>query len=170
MDNDDVQLGRILSRREVLKLVGAAGAALLVGCGPSDFGTTTAGQTAASGATAAPTLNAEAATAVALEANPSAVATLEAEAATADAANTEIAAANATAVPACVVRPEVTEGPYYVRPRTADARNGSRDHRPALVRARTPVLPRAAAALATAKTARAPFQAPPGADRSLGAR
>jgi hypothetical protein len=34
MDNDDRQIGRILSRREVLALLGTAGVASLVGCGP----------------------------------------------------------------------------------------------------------------------------------------
>ena len=34
MLNDDEPIGRILSRREVLKLLGATGLAVLVGCGP----------------------------------------------------------------------------------------------------------------------------------------
>jgi protocatechuate 3,4-dioxygenase beta subunit len=117
MDNDDRQIGRILNRREVLALLGTAGAALLVGCGPgattSTQPTSAAGQ-AAGGAAATPTLNAEAQSAVALETNPSAVASQEAEVATAEVANTAVAAGNGSAVPACVVRPEVTEGPYYV--------------------------------------------------------
>jgi protocatechuate 3,4-dioxygenase beta subunit len=119
MDNDDRQIGRILSRREVLALLGAAGATLLVGCGPSQSGS---GATAVPVATQAPTasaasapptaaatavLNAEAATAVAVEGNPTA-------AATAAAGNATVVAANGSSVPACVVRPEVTEGPYYV--------------------------------------------------------
>ena len=118
MDNDDRLIGRILSRREVLRLFGVAGVGVLMGCGPSETGseqpTGAAGEATASGATAAPTLNAEAATAEAMEGDPSAIATQQAEVATAEAANTEIAAANTTAVPACVVRPEVTQGPYYV--------------------------------------------------------
>src|SRR5262249_32715430 len=48
-----------------------------------------------------------AATAAALPSDPTAQATATSEIATAVAANTG-------AVPACVVRPEVTEGPYYV--------------------------------------------------------
>ena len=104
MDNDDHQIGRILSRREVLALFGAAGAALLVGCGSQQSG---AGATAPAGTTIAPTLNAEAQTAAAVASNPTAVATAAAEVATA-------VAGNSAAVPACVVRPEVTEGPYYV--------------------------------------------------------
>jgi protocatechuate 3,4-dioxygenase beta subunit len=109
MDNDDRQIGRILSRREVLGLLGAAGATLLVGCGPSQTG---AGATAAPAGAATPALNAEAATAVALPGNPTAQATAAAEAATVAAGNATVAAGGA--LPACVVRPEVTEGPYYV--------------------------------------------------------
>jgi protocatechuate 3,4-dioxygenase beta subunit len=127
MDNDDRQIGRVLSRREVLALLGTAGATLLVGCGPtqsSQSGATTApapttaaaaptaeaaatSAPAATAAAATPGLNAEAATAAALPSDPTAQATATSEVATA-------VAANATAVPACVVRPEVTEGPYYV--------------------------------------------------------
>jgi protocatechuate 3,4-dioxygenase beta subunit len=44
--------------------------------------------------------------------NPTAAATQEVSAATAEVANTAVA--DGAAVPACVVRPEVTEGPYYV--------------------------------------------------------
>ncbi len=125
MDNDDRQIGRILSRREVLALFGAAGAAVLVGCGPSQTGASatsapaaaatqapTIGAAAAAGAT--PVLNAEAATAVAQAGNPTAQATAAAEVATAETANTAVATGNSAATPACVVRPEVTEGPYYV--------------------------------------------------------
>lgn len=105
-DNDDEMIGRILSRREVLKLVGAASVTVLVGCG-----TTT---TTSTDATSATTEAASGATAAAIDDNPSAVASQEVEVATAEAANTDIAAANGTAVPNCVVRPEVTEGPYYM--------------------------------------------------------
>jgi protocatechuate 3,4-dioxygenase beta subunit len=132
MDNDDQQIGRVLSRREVLALLGTAGATLLVGCGPtqaSQSGSTTtapaapttaaaaaAPTTAAAPATSAPAataaaatpaLNAEAATAVVMAGDPTAQATAVASEATA-------VAANVVTVPACVVRPEVTEGPYYV--------------------------------------------------------
>jgi hypothetical protein len=65
MDNDDRQIGRILSRREVLALFGAAGAAILVGCGPTEG--SSAGEATASGAVASPSLNLEAATAVATQ-------------------------------------------------------------------------------------------------------
>jgi protocatechuate 3,4-dioxygenase beta subunit len=117
MDNDDRQIGRVLSRREVLALLGTAGATLLVGCGPTQSGSTaatTVPATAAAAATPIPAapaatagLNAEAATAVAIAGNPTAGAAESQAIATS-------AAANAATVPACVVRPEVTEGPYYV--------------------------------------------------------
>lgn len=48
MDNNDRQIGRILSRREVLSLIGATGAALLVGCGAADTGSTRASGAAGS--------------------------------------------------------------------------------------------------------------------------
>jgi protocatechuate 3,4-dioxygenase beta subunit len=102
MDNDDRMVGRILSRREVLALLGTAGITALVGCGPQQANTTT------------PALNAEAATAAAQGSNPTAVATAAAEVATAESANTAIASGDGAAAPTCVVRPEVTEGPYYV--------------------------------------------------------
>lgn len=94
-DNDDLPIGRILSRREVLALLGAAGASLLAACSPVQLSTNQTPQ---------PTLNAESATAAA----PTAQAALAAENATAEAVNAQVA------VPACVVRPEATEGPYYV--------------------------------------------------------
>src|SRR5262245_59226309 len=87
MDNDDRQIGRILSRREVLALLGTAGATLLIGCGPSQ--PTAGAPTAASGAVATPALNAEAATAVSQAGNPSAAPTAAATGAT-------VAAGNAT--------------------------------------------------------------------------
>lgn len=99
MDNDDRQVGRILSRREVLALVGAAGAAVLAGCGPaSDAAQPTSAATPVQSATAAPV--AQAATAA-----PSATAAPVVEAAT---------AAPSATLPACVVSPELTEGPYFV--------------------------------------------------------
>lgn len=88
-DNDDLPVGRVLSRREVLTLFGFAGASLLAAC---------------TAQTNMP--NAESATAVAIGSDPTAQATAAAEVATVEAVN--------TAVPNCVVRPEMTEGPYFV--------------------------------------------------------
>src|SRR5689334_18988839 len=96
--DDDEPMGRVLSRREVLGLLaGLGGAALLAACDP--LGTTAAvpaatATTATTGPAATPT-NAEAATAAA---------TPVAASPTADTA----------AVPDCVVRPALTEGPYFV--------------------------------------------------------
>jgi protocatechuate 3,4-dioxygenase beta subunit len=85
--DDDRPIGRILSRREVLALIGASGtAAFLAACTPG-------GSASSSGA-----------------AGPSAGAS-----ASASAAATAIASgAVASALPACVVAPQLTEGPYYV--------------------------------------------------------
>jgi protocatechuate 3,4-dioxygenase beta subunit len=81
MDNDDAQIGRILSRREVLALLGGSSVALLAACAPgalaSPSPTTAAQQTSAAVTTAA--------------ASPA-----------------------ATALPSCIVRPALTEGPYFV--------------------------------------------------------
>ena len=65
MDRDDVQVGTLLSRREMLALLGASGVAALAGCRPSR------------------------------------------EVA-------ERSVATDAALPSCVVRPEQTEGPYFV--------------------------------------------------------
>ena len=65
MDRDDVQVGTLLSRREILALLGASGIAALAGCKPSR-------EIAERGVTAS------------------------------------------AALPSCVVRPEQTEGPYFV--------------------------------------------------------
>jgi protocatechuate 3,4-dioxygenase beta subunit len=95
--DDDRPVGRILNRREMLTLLaGMGGAVLLAACDPLGGAaqpTTTATQ-AASAATGTP-LGAEAATATLMpvEASPT---------------------ADAAALPSCVVRPELTEGPYFV--------------------------------------------------------
>jgi protocatechuate 3,4-dioxygenase beta subunit len=87
LDDDDRLIGRILSRREVLALFGAGGAAaFLAACTPGGTATTavpTGAATAGSSATALATASAS-------------------------------AAAAASALPACVVAPELTEGPYYL--------------------------------------------------------
>jgi protocatechuate 3,4-dioxygenase beta subunit len=94
-DYDDEPVGRILSRREVLKLLGAASAALLVGCGPEQT-TAVPTSTPTTAPTTAATAVSQAATAAPVVDTP--LATL----------------VSATAVPVCVARPELTEGPYFV--------------------------------------------------------
>lgn len=98
MDDDDKPVGRILSRREVLGLFGMAGASLLAGCLP---------QAATPLPTAVPTLT-----------PISEVTATEAHILTATQAATVTAQATATAanmvIPSCVVRPALTEGPFYV--------------------------------------------------------
>jgi protocatechuate 3,4-dioxygenase beta subunit len=87
LDDDDRPVGRILTRREVLALIGAGGtAAFLAACTPT--GSASPGASGAASAAASASASA-AATAVA-------------------------SAAIASALPACVVAPELTEGPYYV--------------------------------------------------------
>jgi len=78
MDNDDLPIGRVLDRREALRLMAAAGAAALVGC---NRGTVEAASSAGAGT-----------------------------AGSAAATN----AAAATVLPGCVVRPELTVGPYFL--------------------------------------------------------
>jgi protocatechuate 3,4-dioxygenase beta subunit len=80
-DSDDTPIGRILSRREILALLGGSGAALLAACAP--------GTLAAPSPTAAQQTSASATAAAA-------------------------AASSATTLPSCIVRPAVTEGPYFV--------------------------------------------------------
>lgn len=146
MDHDDRQLGHILSRREVLALLGATGVTMLMGCGPSQStaipptGTATgpspttqaAGAAAASAATVGATATATASAALS-GAAPTAVVGVPTIARTAIAttaatvtAGTPVVAASAgatataattgaiAAVPSCIVRPQGTEGPYYV--------------------------------------------------------
>ncbi len=112
MDNDDRQIGRILTRREVLTIFGAAGASLLVGCGATPntavSPTATGGVNTEAATVQAAALNAEAVTAVSIGDSPAVQAQQQAEVATAQVANAT------TSAPTCVVRPEVTEGPYYV--------------------------------------------------------
>lgn len=81
MDNDDKPVGTILSRRDVLKILGLGSAAtLLASCAPEITETLFP--------TSIPT------TTSATQAVP--------------------ATATSGAIPACVVRPELTEGPYFV--------------------------------------------------------
>jgi protocatechuate 3,4-dioxygenase beta subunit len=83
LDNDDAQVGRILSRREVLALLGGSTVALIAACAPG----------ALTSASPTPTAQQTGAEATA--------------AATASSAAT-------TVLPSCIVRPALTEGPYFV--------------------------------------------------------
>ncbi|MDX2160360.1 MAG: intradiol ring-cleavage dioxygenase [bacterium] len=82
-DNDDEPVGRILSRREILKLLGGAGAVMVIGAGVTRSG--------------AARISAQTTTPTAVPATPAVTGT-----------------ASAPFVPACVVRPALTEGPYFV--------------------------------------------------------
>src|SRR5919109_1245507 len=87
LDDDDRLIGRILSRREVLALFGASGAAaFLASCAPGGTATSSVPSAAATAGSSANALTTASAT----------------------------AAAVASALPACVVAPELTEGPYYL--------------------------------------------------------
>ena len=83
MDNDDAQIGRILSRREVLALFGGSSVALLAACAPGALASPS--PTTAAQQTGAPTTIAAA--------TPTAA---------------------ATTLPSCIVRPALTEGPFFV--------------------------------------------------------
>jgi protocatechuate 3,4-dioxygenase beta subunit len=106
LHDDDLPVGHILSRREVLALVGMTGAsALLAACQPVP---NAAAQPAVfPTVTPTPAMSSERATAVAIGESPAAQATIGAEVAAAEAVNTIVA-------PACVARPAMTEGPYFV--------------------------------------------------------
>ena len=86
IDNDDAPIGRILTRRETLALVGAAG--LVAACAPAALNSSSPTAQPATGAgTSAPT---------------------------AAATSGGAAASAAVTVPSCIVRPALTEGPYFV--------------------------------------------------------
>ncbi len=87
LDDDDRPIGRVLTRREVLALFGAAaGAGVLAACSP---GSLLGGSASPSAASVSASATSAAATAAA-------------------------AASASAAVPSCVVRPALTEGPYFV--------------------------------------------------------
>ncbi len=97
MDNDDLPVGRLLTRREALKLFAGVAVATLVGCRGND---PTASAPTATGSSAAAT----------------AANTASGTLAPTTAAATATAGATAEAVvvaPSCVVRPEMTEGPFF---------------------------------------------------------
>ena len=104
MDIDDRMVGRILTRREVLALLGSAGAALLIGCSTGDDDETPTSTTSNSATTATATSGSVA------------TSSTDAGAATAPAAGSTSTstAIDTTVLPACIVSPELTEGPYYV--------------------------------------------------------
>jgi protocatechuate 3,4-dioxygenase beta subunit len=89
-ENDDQPVGRVLSRREVLALLGVAGSVALIG-GSQVF--------AADSTIYLPLVAKAAETATLVATVPAATAT---------------PALTATPIPACVVKPEKTEGPYFV--------------------------------------------------------
>lgn len=80
-DNDDLPVGRVLTRRDAVRLLAMSGAAVLVGCERG------AADAAANGAA-------------------------EAGGTTTAAANGAVA--SSASLPGCVVRPELTVGPYFV--------------------------------------------------------
>lgn len=85
MDNDDKPIGTVLSRRDVLRILGLGSAAtVLASCAPNIVETLT----------------------------PTSVSTTIP--ATQPAATLASATSTTAPIPACVVRPEMTEGPYFV--------------------------------------------------------
>ena len=119
MDIDDAPVGRILSRREILALFGAAGAGVLsAACSGSGSNANRSAATTADSGTSA----------------PAAISAGGPPGATNAASATSTSSATATALPACVVVPELTEGPYFVDEKLnrSDIRTDSvtRDPRP----------------------------------------
>lgn len=107
MDNDDRQIGRILSRREVLMLIGASAATLLTGCG-SMGSVATPEPSTGNVPSAAPTPPAT------LPPSSSPAATATPAALVSPVTLAPVTTPVSLPVPACVVRPEQTEGPYFV--------------------------------------------------------
>jgi protocatechuate 3,4-dioxygenase beta subunit len=131
MCENDEFVGRVLSRREVLGMLSATGAMLLIGCSSGDSSSSSPLATSTSAnsentatptatATSEPTITVSAsASEVTSEESGASMATTAPEAtatSTAAATATEGQAATATleAIPVCVVSPELTEGPYFV--------------------------------------------------------
>lgn len=89
MDDDDRQIGRLLTRREVVAILGAGSGALIVAaCAPSAISTLVPSLSPSSSASSAP--------------------------ATPASATPGASASAAASLPACVVKPEMTEGPFFV--------------------------------------------------------
>ncbi len=98
-EDDDAPVGHVLGRREALALFGAASLAALVACTtPNVAPQATGTMTASTGGTGASGTGAAGATGTAAGGTGTASATASAMA----------------AAPACVVRPAMTEGPYFV--------------------------------------------------------
>ena len=128
MENDDRQVGRILTRREVLALFGLTGVALLVGCSPAQSSTAQPTQ-AAQAATQAPSSTTSS---TATSAPTSAPTLAPADTATTEPTGTATqasAASTTEALPNCVVSPALTEGPYFadVKLNRADIRSDPSD-------------------------------------------
>lgn len=119
MDIDDQMVGRILNRREVLALLGATGVAFLVGCSTGDNDSDDPTSTTTQGTAAQPTSTSPGQPATATSGTAGTTTTTATEAATnttlaAESTATTQAVIDPTVIPACVVAPELTEGPYYV--------------------------------------------------------
>ena len=130
--DDDIPVGRVLHRREMLALLAGAGGLLLAGCGAdstSQTGSGSAATQAVATATSQPTTAAattQAATTAATQTTQAATAAATTAAQTTQAATTTTAttakttAAQTTAAVtsvaqlSCVVVPALTEGPYFV--------------------------------------------------------
>src|SRR5262245_53343825 len=89
--DDDTPIGRILTRREVLALFASAGTLFVIGCGGDDKASSVS--TGGAAPTAAPSPGASR---------------------SAPAVPTSPASSAAVSIADCIVRPELTEGPYFV--------------------------------------------------------
>jgi protocatechuate 3,4-dioxygenase beta subunit len=128
MDNDDLPIGYVLTRREVLALFGSA--AFLAACGTQASATPSpTSTTAAATNTSAPVAVAPTSTTGATATTAATAATEAAATATTEATATTAATATSAPLPTCVVRPELTEGPYFVDERLdrSDIRANSSD-------------------------------------------
>ena len=106
MDNDDRLVGRILSRREVLQLFGAvAGVFILDACAPAGTPSPQPASVATQAGTTTPAQAGTTAPARAATAVPTQAAT---------ASQTAPTGAAVIPTPSCVVKPALTEGPYFV--------------------------------------------------------
>jgi protocatechuate 3,4-dioxygenase beta subunit len=135
-DDDDRPIGRILTRREIIGLLGSVGAAaLLAACGSKDAGPAAAD----AGETAAPAATPSGDATTAAGTTATARATSPAPATTATATSSPVA---------CIVTPELTEGPFFVDEKLtrSDIRSDPSDNsvRPGQLVALTMIVMRAA--------------------------